>query len=312
MALNLQTETFEVVKNMEEKTVKSITINRPKETVYRFWRRFENLPLFMKNLESVQTIEPHKSHWKAKGAVGKSFEWDAEIVEEKVNEYIIWHSLEDAEVENSGAVQFTESPEKAGTEVTVVLGYNPPAGEAGRNIARLFGADPAQQLDEDLKRLKESLERGAERIVESTELLRKDHEKIKGLFRRYGAMNTPAEKEILAREVIREFRIHTDLEEQVFYPVVREKTEDGEQVMDFIEAHDEAGEIISDLEDASPADEEYDELFEKLADAVSSHIDEEEAEMLPKVEKAKNIDFDTLNREMKEYKRRLKQAYSYV
>lgn len=137
----------------------SITINRPIHEVYRFWRNFENLPRFMRHLESVETIDG-RSHWVAKGPAGTRFEWDSEITEEKTNELIAWRSLEGADVENFGFVEFNEAPGDRGTEVHVTIGYNPPGGIAGVGFAKLFGREPGQQMKGDLHRFKQVMETG--------------------------------------------------------------------------------------------------------------------------------------------------------
>lgn len=140
--------------------VKSITIGRPAEEVYRFWHDFENLPRFMKHLESVQVQDKRRSHWKARGPAGKSVEWDAEIIEDRPNELIAWRSLDSADVPNSGVVRFKRAPGGRGTEVRVDLRYDPPGGRAGAAIAKLFGAEPGQEVASSLRRLKQVIETG--------------------------------------------------------------------------------------------------------------------------------------------------------
>jgi uncharacterized membrane protein len=139
---------------------KSITVNRPPEEVYAFWRRFENLPRFMQHLESVETAADGRSHWKAKGPVGTSVEWDAEITEDRPNELIAWRSVENADVDNAGEVRFTRAAGGRGTEVHVDLRYDPPAGKLGALVAKLFGEEPNQQVADDLRRFKQVLETG--------------------------------------------------------------------------------------------------------------------------------------------------------
>jgi len=80
----------------------SVTINRRPEEIYQFWREFENLPRFMKHLESVTKLDSNRSHWVAKGPAGETEEWDAEIYNEKENELIAWRSLPGADVVNAG------------------------------------------------------------------------------------------------------------------------------------------------------------------------------------------------------------------
>ena len=117
----------------------SIAINKPPEEIYSFWRDFKNLPLFMKNLESVTEIDRWNSHWVAKGLGGARVEWDAEIYNEKENELISWRSLENADVVNAGSVRFERTPFGHGTFVRVTINYNPPAGrgrDAGSTTRR--------------------------------------------------------------------------------------------------------------------------------------------------------------------------------
>jgi uncharacterized membrane protein len=138
----------------------SIAIDKTPEELYAFWRDFKNLPLFMRNLESVTELSPTQSHWVAKGPGGSRIEWDAEIFNEKENELISWRSLEDADVVNAGSVRFQAGPEGHGTFVRVAMNYNPPAGKVGATVAQLLGAEPAQLIKEDLRRLKQIMEAG--------------------------------------------------------------------------------------------------------------------------------------------------------
>ena len=136
------------------------TINRPVEDVYRFWHDFQNFPRFMRNLESVQVRDDRRSHWRAKGPAGTIVEWEAETIEDREPEWIAWRSLPGADVPNSGSVRFSRAPGARGTELRVQMEYHPPAGRLGRGIAWLFGADPEQQVREDLRRCKQLLETG--------------------------------------------------------------------------------------------------------------------------------------------------------
>jgi uncharacterized membrane protein len=138
----------------------SIAIDRSPAELYSFWREFKNLPLFMRNLESVSDLGSNRTHWVAKGLNGSPIEWDAEIYNEKENELIAWRSLEDSEIVNAGSVRFEAAPEGHGTYVRVALNYNPPAGKLGATIAHLLGSDPGQLIKADLRRLKQMLEAG--------------------------------------------------------------------------------------------------------------------------------------------------------
>ncbi|HVL38272.1 MAG TPA: SRPBCC family protein, partial [Fimbriimonadaceae bacterium] len=138
----------------------SITINKPREDVYRFWRRLENLPRFMAHLEFVRENDPTRSHWCAKGPAGRHVEWDAEITQDKPRQLIAWRSLDGSEVFNEGEVHFFDAPGGRGTEVHVSLRYAPPGGTFGALMARLYGEDPQSQIEDDLRRMKALLETG--------------------------------------------------------------------------------------------------------------------------------------------------------
>lgn len=139
---------------------KSITINSTPEELYSFWRQFENLPRFMENLESVTQIDDTRSHWVATGPGGQRVEWDAEIYNEKPNELIAWRSLEGADVTNAGSVRFEPQAGGRGTHVSVTMNYNPPGGTAGKLIAKLFGEEPGQLVEQNLRRFKQLMETG--------------------------------------------------------------------------------------------------------------------------------------------------------
>jgi uncharacterized membrane protein len=140
----------------------SIVINRPALELYSFWRNFENLPNFMSHLESVKRFGGHRSHWVAKAPAGTTVEWDAEVYNEKEGEMIAWRTLEGSQVASAGSVHFEPAGDGA-TNVRVKLKYDPPGGKLGSLVARLFGENPQQQIEQDLARFKEIMEgsRGA-------------------------------------------------------------------------------------------------------------------------------------------------------
>ena len=139
---------------------RSITIDKSPEEIYRFWRTLENLPRFMVHLESVEKIDERRSRWTARGPASVKVEWDAEIVHDRKGERIAWQSLEGADVNNTGEVRFVKAPGGRGTEVHVALRYWAPAGAVGAALLKLLGKEPGQQIDGDLRRLKQVLEIG--------------------------------------------------------------------------------------------------------------------------------------------------------
>jgi uncharacterized membrane protein len=137
----------------------AITVNRPREEVYRYWRDLEHLPKFMAHLESVR-VQDGRSRWRAKGPLGMPIEWEAEIVADQPNENLAWRSCEGADVPNQGSVRFLDAPGGRGTEIRVELHYDPPTGALGAAVAKLFGAEPGQEIAGDLRRFKQVIETG--------------------------------------------------------------------------------------------------------------------------------------------------------
>ena len=148
----------EVARDMHVET--SIVINKSPRDLYLFWRDFKNLPLFMKHLESVVSLDDGRTHWVAKGIGGIKVEWDAEIYNEIENEMIAWRSVDNADVVNAGSVRFQAAPKGHGTYVRVTLNYNPPTGSVGASLARLLGTEPGQLIKEELRRFKQLMETG--------------------------------------------------------------------------------------------------------------------------------------------------------
>ncbi|HEY9515763.1 MAG TPA: SRPBCC family protein [Gemmatimonadaceae bacterium] len=156
--------------NGERRTIvkKSITVNRTPEEVYAFWRDFENLPRFMRHLESVEVTGEGRSHWRATAPAGQTVEWDAEIIDDRPNELIAWRTVEGADVSHSGTVRFKEAPGGRGTEITVALQYDPPGGKVGMTLAKLFREEPGQQVNDDLRALKNVIETGEVVLSDAT------------------------------------------------------------------------------------------------------------------------------------------------
>jgi hypothetical protein len=95
-------------------------------------------------------------------------EWDATIIADVPNEVITWRSLEGSDVDNAGAVRFERAPGNRGTIVKVNIEYNPTAGALGALVAKLFGEEPEQQLDDDLRRFKQVMEVGEVVVSDGT------------------------------------------------------------------------------------------------------------------------------------------------
>jgi uncharacterized membrane protein len=142
------------------KVEQSVAVNRPAGDLFRFWRDVENFGRSMTHLESVKDLGGGRSHWVARGPLGVTAAWDAEIFNERPNELIAWRSLPGGGVETAGSVHFLPAPGGRGTEVRVSLKYNPPAGKLGIAAACLLGESPESQIREDLRHFKQLMETG--------------------------------------------------------------------------------------------------------------------------------------------------------
>ena len=136
-----------------------LIVNKPKDEVYAFWRRLENLPLFMKHLVSVTEIDSKHSHWEAvvPGKMGK-IKWNAEIVKEEPGSLIGWHSIPNSMINNAGKVVFRDALGGKGTELEVVISYHPPAGELGAGLAKVLTPVFEKMIRQDVMNFKDFIE----------------------------------------------------------------------------------------------------------------------------------------------------------
>lgn len=139
----------------------AVTIGKPRQELYAFWRRLENLPRFMKNLDQVVDLGDGRSHWVGKSALGLKAEWDAEIVDEQEGRRISWRSLPGFQVHNAGTVWFDDSPNGRGTVVRVSMEIGGGIVQGiGQMVGKALGGVTQQQVTEDLKRFRELMETG--------------------------------------------------------------------------------------------------------------------------------------------------------
>jgi uncharacterized membrane protein len=144
----------------------SILLNCSPEQAYAFWSNIENLPLFMRHLESVTLTGQNRSRWVAIGPFGKRIRWDVEIAFDREGEVIAWRSLPESEVYVDGIVRFQKALADRGTIVTAIIVYQPPAGALGNTLVMILGKDPSFMMRQDLRRLKALIETGEIPTVE--------------------------------------------------------------------------------------------------------------------------------------------------
>ncbi|ATY31362.1 SRPBCC family protein [Sphingomonas psychrotolerans] len=137
---------------------RTISIMRPRDELYAFWRDFRNLPAFMENIVAIEPVDTGRSRWTVKGPNG-DYQWTSVITEDRPGEALAWAS-DDGDVKNSGRIEFRDGPPGHGTYVRAILAYDPPAGFIGKAIAKLTQKEPQISATRDLRRFKQLMETG--------------------------------------------------------------------------------------------------------------------------------------------------------
>ncbi len=142
------------------------------------------------------------------------------------------------------------------------------------------------------------------------EMLTKDHDKVKQLFREYESAGDRAydRKQGIADEVFTELEIHSAIEEEIFYPALQDSgDEEGQKIVaEAIEEHRLVKQLISELRGLDVQDQQFDAKFKVLTENVEHHAEEEESEMFPEVEDVLEDELDELGARMKARKEELK------
>jgi uncharacterized membrane protein len=137
----------------------SITVDRPAEALYAFWRDHANLPQFMPRIREVVSPDNRTARWVMEGPFSQSIAWNTEILTDEPGRMFSWASTGGA-IATAGSVRFEPDPMGRGTLVRVEAKYDPPLGKVGINIARLLGMDPRDLTRETLRRFKRFHETG--------------------------------------------------------------------------------------------------------------------------------------------------------
>lgn len=139
----------------------TVTIRRPRNELFAFWRDFQNLARVMENVERVQPSgSDGRSVWTIKAPAGGTVDVETEIAREVENELVAWRSVEGSDIDTEGRVMFADAPGERGTRVSLIVAYDAPGGTAGKGLAKLFMREPAMQARHDLKRFKMLMETG--------------------------------------------------------------------------------------------------------------------------------------------------------
>jgi uncharacterized membrane protein len=143
---------------MAQRVQESIEVQAPLQDVFTYWSNLENFPQIMSNIEEVR-VAGDTSHWRVKGPLGKTVEFDARTTEMSPERGIAWNSTNDNDVETSGQVRFEEVAEGR-TRIDVTMNYaDPPGGRVGEVVADAI-SNPEREVREDLENFARQVERG--------------------------------------------------------------------------------------------------------------------------------------------------------
>lgn len=139
---------------------RTVTINKPRQQLYDFFRDFENLPHFMDNVDTIKVLDDRRSQWTIKAPAGTTVEFVSRVTEDVPGSVIAWESEEGATVPNSGRVEFLDAAPGRGSMVRLIMTYDPPGGALGKAVAKVLQREPNVQARRDLRRFKQLMETG--------------------------------------------------------------------------------------------------------------------------------------------------------
>jgi uncharacterized membrane protein len=137
----------------------AVTINRPAQDLYAFWRDPTNLVYIMDNIRAIEPIDENRSRWTVKAPAGQEVSWESVITKDVPGKELYWQSAPGADVANSGRIEFRDAGAR-GTVVRATIAYDPPGGTIGKLVAKLFQREPRVQTRRDLHRFKQLMETG--------------------------------------------------------------------------------------------------------------------------------------------------------
>jgi uncharacterized membrane protein len=138
----------------------AITIQRPRDEVYAFFRALPHLPQFRHEVRAVTVNGDGSTHWVVEPLGGPALEWDSQVVEEVPGERLAWRVVPPSELDHEGEVELREAPRGRGTEVHVRLRFGAARSRSAMRLLDVLASDPGRMLDEDLRGLRQSLEAG--------------------------------------------------------------------------------------------------------------------------------------------------------
>lgn len=138
----------------------AMTIAASPSAIYELWRNVAGLPRFIDHLESVTATDQARSRWVANDPLGRTLQWEAEVFDERPDEFFAWRSLPGGDVDSAGSIRISPLSHDRGTAVRIVMKYDPPGGRVTARLAGWFGRDAHSELRQAVRRMKQLLEAG--------------------------------------------------------------------------------------------------------------------------------------------------------
>lgn len=139
---------------------RSITIGKPPDELYQFWREPKHLTRIMGHFAEVTSASADRQRWIVHGPLDRSASWETQVVEDRPGEFLRWESLKGAALSSESSVSFRPAPGDRGTEVTLHVRFDPPGGALGNAAITQLDIVPSTLVNEALRRFKSLAETG--------------------------------------------------------------------------------------------------------------------------------------------------------
>jgi len=144
-------------------------------------------------------------------------------------------------------------------------------------------------------------ERTAAKPADAIKLLKDDHKEVKTYFKQYETLEDDAERRALADKICTALTVHATVEEEIFYPAVREAIDDDDLLDEAEVEHASAKQLIAEIQAMNVTDRLFDAKVTVLGEYIDHHVEEEETEMFPE-SRDSDLDLQALGAQMAERK----------
>ena len=141
-------------------------------------------------------------------------------------------------------------------------------------------------------------------VMSAIDLLEQDHREVEGYFDEFESAKDDAAKNELAQKICMALTVHTQIEEAIFYPQARQAIDDDDVLDEALVEHDGAKKLIAEIEEMEAGEELFEAKVKVLGEMIRHHVEEEEDELFPEVEKS-DMDLEALGEQLVQRKAEL-------